>query len=365
MRKRIMATAILSLVLLASCAEEDIPVLDIPNDKRLVFVDDPNVNYKWQKDLSYAFEFTPGIVHVNLLSFARECYENGNYVYLYGNDLSLLEFASFFKTGEGFHTASYSMEDENRSFLKGMDIYAEGDIVVIGGQKGYSDSHIPSISFCHTQEDLTEDAVKRIVYNDFVNQIPDKSTSEHQYSVPFSLNAYSVIYYLYPDNDPSFESYLAGGVMVWQDLSDQDRDQNFYGIGTNLIPVTNGIEPYNYTLITQRLQARCDVMSFSVDSNEWDMDIRNADTLSDRDISGLAKPEKTFDEFQGATISWKNDDGLLRDVVLPWGAHFNQAEGNDIQLEIDLQATFKGLDTGSVGIALTGEEPYQYPDEIG
>ena len=67
-----MATAVLSLVLLASCAEEDIPVLDIPNDKRLVFVDDPNVNYKWQKDLSYAFEFTPGIVHVNLLSFARE-----------------------------------------------------------------------------------------------------------------------------------------------------------------------------------------------------------------------------------------------------------------------------------------------------
>ena len=360
-----MATAVLSLALLASCAEEDIPVLDIPNDKRLVFVDDPNVNYKWQKDLSYAFEFTPGIVHVNLLSFARECYENGSYVYLYGNDLSLLEFASFFKTGEGFHTASYSMEDENRSFLKGMDIYAEGDIVVIGGQKGYSNSHIPSISFCHTQEDLTEDTLKRIVYNDFVNQIPDKSTSEHQYSVPFSLNAYSVIYYLYPDNDPSFESYLAGGVMVWQDLSDQDRDQNFYGIGTNLIPVTNGIEPYNYTLITQRLQARCDVMSFSVDSNEWDMDIRNADTLSDRDISGLAKPEKTFDEFQGATISWKNDDGLLRDVVLTLGAHFNQAEGNDIQLEIDLQATFKGLDTGSVGIALTGEEPYQYPDEIG
>ena len=88
-------------------------------------------------------------------------------------------------------------------------------------------------------------------------------------------------------------------------------------------------------------------------------------TLSDRDISGLAKPEETFDELQGATISWKNDDGLLRDVVLPWCAHFNQAAGNDIQLEIDLQATFKGLDTGSVGIALTGEEPCQYPDEIG
>ena len=106
MKKRIIATAVLSLVLLASCAEEDIPVLDISNDKRLVFVDNPNVNYEWQKSLSYAFEFTPGIVHVNLLSFAQKCYENGSYVYLYGNGLSLLEFASFFKTGEGFHTAS-------------------------------------------------------------------------------------------------------------------------------------------------------------------------------------------------------------------------------------------------------------------
>ncbi len=46
MRKRSMATAVLSLVLLASCAEEDIPVLGIPNDKGLVFVDDPNANYE-------------------------------------------------------------------------------------------------------------------------------------------------------------------------------------------------------------------------------------------------------------------------------------------------------------------------------
>ena len=268
----------------------------------------------------------------------------------------MLSYSSFFKSDNDFLTADYDLEGEDRIFLNGMSLYAEGDIVLLGGQKDYSDGRIPAIAFCHSEADLSLDALQRIVYNDFINQNAEKSVKEHGYCLPQTLSDYSLLYYLYPSNDPSFESYLSGGLMVWQRLNDSDANQNHFGIGTNLIPVVNGYSSYDFAKIKQCVNVRCNIINHTIPEEDWDTDIRNADNLSTKDVSQIAAPERTFSEFEGESMTWKDDNALLQDVILPWSCHFSQDAGKDIRLSFSLQATFHGLDTGEVEIELSGQE---------
>ncbi len=352
MKKKTLSTGILSFLLLAGCNSGQMPVLTVLEDKDLVFVEPSDKDVEWERDRTYAFRKLE-YVDAQYQRVAQECYGSGNRVYLYGNDISLADFESFFESEAKFTTASNGMADDKRVFLDPMEIYAEGDIVAIGGQKDYEDSHVPSISFCHAQKELEIDAMKRIVYNDFVVQEPEKDV-DHPYGILKSLNAYGLVYYLYPENDPSFESFVVGGAMVYKDLQEKGEGPNL-GIGTNILPLTNGLEDYRFTEIEQECRFRDASVILHGEPNpeEWNMEIRNADALSEKDVSGIEKDVRKSDLSDNSEIvSWKNEDCLLREVILPWGERFSQPEGSKVDLEISLQATFRGLDTGSVSIAL-------------